>query len=117
MEDAVGTEWLVDARGCAPEPLRSRDVLSGLFDALVSDLGLHPVGEAVWHVFPDPGGVTGLMLLRESHVACHTFPEIGHAAFNLYCCRPRPEWPWAQRLGQTLRAAEVAVRRVERGRP
>jgi len=33
-------------------------------------------------------GVTGLLLLTESHLACDTFPERGFASFNLYCCRP-----------------------------
>ena len=55
------------------------------------------------------------LLLQESHLACHTFPERGFAAFDLYCCRPRPEWPWAERLSEILSAARVEIRRLPRG--
>ena len=32
------------------------------------------------------------VLLSESHLSGHTFPETGFAAINLYCCRPREAW-------------------------
>ena len=110
-----GTEWIVDAHGCDPASLRSEPALRALFARVIADLGLSAVGDGVWRVFPGEGGITGLQLLSESHLACHTFPERGFAAFNLYCCRPRPDWPWAQRLAEALGAAEVQVRVLERG--
>ena len=112
---ALGTEWIVDAHGCDPSLLRSRAALGRLFARIVDELGLHPAGEAVWHVFPGQGGITGVLLLSESHLACHTFPERGFAAFDFYSCRPSQEWPWAQRLADTLGAAQVRVRVVPRG--
>jgi S-adenosylmethionine decarboxylase len=111
----TGQEWLVDAHGCEPESLRSLPVLQAIFARLVEELGLNAAAEAQWKAFPGPGGVTGLLLLTESHLACHTFPEMGLAAFNLYCCRPRPEWPWAERLGEALGARRVTVRSLPRG--
>jgi S-adenosylmethionine decarboxylase len=111
----LGTEWIVDAYGCDLSSLRSRSALGRLFARIVDELGLHPVGEPVWHTFPGQGGITGLLLLRESHLACHTFPERGFAAFDLYCCRPSQEWPWAERLADALGAAEVRVRSLPRG--
>jgi S-adenosylmethionine decarboxylase len=114
---SLGVEWLVDAHGCAPERLRSAATLAGLFDRLVLELDLHPAGEPVWRSFPGEGGVTGLLLLTESHLTCHTFPEAGFAGFNLYCCRPRPDWPWAERLAEALGATRVRVKVHERGEP
>ncbi len=112
---ALGVEWMVDAHRCAPDRLRSLDVLVALFERIVREAGLRPAAEPMWKVFPGAGGVTGLLLLEESHLACHTFPERGFAAFNLYCCRPRAEWPWEARLRETLGAREVRVRRLDRG--
>jgi len=109
------TEWLVDAAGCRPEALRDLDVMRRICAQIVAELDLRVVGEAAWHPFPWPGGVTGLYLLTESHLACHTYPESGLATFNLYCCRARPAWPWAQRLGEMLGAERVTVKCVERG--
>ena len=111
----TGTEWIVEAHGCDPAALRSPERLRALFDRAVAELGLHPVAPAVFHAFPPPGGVTGVLLLSESHLACHTFPESGYAALNLYCCRPRPEWPFRERLAEHLGASRVEVRAVARG--
>ncbi len=109
-----GVEWVVDARGCDPARLADAVSLGALFAAIVRDLGLRVVGEPLWHVFPEPGGVTGLCLLSESHLTVHTFPEHGSMCLNLFCCRARPEWPFAERLGAHVGAREVEVRRVER---
>jgi len=110
-----GTEWVVDAHGCDPDRLRSREVLESVFRRVVEDLGLRAAGDPVWRMFPGEGGITGLLLLTESHLACHTFPERGFAAFNLYCCRPRADWPWPDRLREILSARDVSVRRLARG--
>jgi S-adenosylmethionine decarboxylase len=110
----VGTEWLIDAAGCRIEALRDVVLLQTIFARVVADLKLQIVGEARWHKFPPPGGVTGLALLSESHLACHTYPEYGLATINLYCCRSRPEWPWAKTLREVLGAQEVSVRAVQR---
>ena len=111
----VGTEWLVDAEGCAAELLRDINAVRGLCEEVIADLELRVVGEPMWHQFPQPGGITGLYLLTESHLACHTFPETGLATFNLYCCRPRPPFAWEERLRKLLGADHVKVRTAARG--
>ncbi|HJW95113.1 MAG TPA: S-adenosylmethionine decarboxylase, partial [Thermoanaerobaculia bacterium] len=81
---------------------------------LIHDLDLHPVGEPVFHEFPAPGGITGFVILSESHLACHTYPEHGVITLNLYCCRPRPEWSWREGLAAILGATDVYVRTFSR---
>lgn len=110
----VGTEWLIEATGCDAERLRDEAVLRGIFDSIINDLGLKAI-DSIWHKFPGEGGVTGLVALTESHLACHTYPEHGTATFNLYCCRTRPEWDWERRLNVALAATAVSVTRIERG--
>lgn len=109
-----GREWIVDARGCDPAALASVAVLRTLFDRMIADLALRQVGESMWHVFPEPGGITGLCLLAESHLTVHTFPEHGALCLNLFCCTPRPEWDFADRLRESVGAERVDVRRVDR---
>ncbi len=111
----VGTEWIIDAFGCDAESLRREELLRGVFARIVSDLGLKPLGEGNWHRFPDEKGVTGLLMLTESHLACHTYPEYRTATFNLYCCRERPEWNWEENLRELLGAEQVNVNKIERG--
>jgi S-adenosylmethionine decarboxylase len=111
----AGEIWVVDAHGCAPDRLRSRRALAAVFDAAIAELGLKPVAPPTWHRFPGPGGITGFVVLSESHLSCHTFPETGFAAIDLYCCRQLADWPWSERLRELLGAECVDVRRVERG--
>ncbi len=111
----AGVEWLVDAYGCDAAALRSVETLDRLVARLVGDLDLHPLAPPTWHEFPGEGGVTGLLLLSESHLTCHSFPELGFVAFNLYCCRQRTEWAWDAHLTERLGAARVVVREVVRG--
>ncbi len=109
-----GVEWIVEAHGCPPEGLRDLSLLRALFMALVEELDLHIVGEILWHQFPNTGGITGLALLSESHLTCHTFPEYGSLCLNLFSCRPRPRWDFEERLQQYLGASCVMVREVAR---
>ncbi len=110
----IGAEWLVDAAGCRPDSLINVELLNRLFDRLIRDLDLHPLYEPRWHLFPPPGGVTGFVILTESHLACHTYPEHGVLTLNLYCCRPRPQWPWRERLQEMFGASRVGVRAIQR---
>ena len=112
-----GCEWLVDAHGCDPVRLADLDTLRGLFSAIVGELCLTPVADAVWHVFPSPGGITGLVPLAESHLTIHTFPETGSATLNAYCCRPRAAAPWRELFGELLEAHAVTASEHPRGRP
>ena len=111
----VGTEWIVDAAGCRAGALRDVELLRATLKRVIAELNLQPLGEPIWHQFPEPGGVTGLVMLTESHLACHTYPEHETATFNLYCCRSRPAWPWRERLAEMLGAKNVKVRVIERG--
>jgi len=81
---------------------------------MVADLHLHPVAPPTWHQFPGPGGITGLVLLSESHLAVHTFPEHGSLSLNLFCCRPRETWNFEQQLQTRFGASHVDVRFLER---
>lgn len=104
----------MEASGCDAHALADVERLREVFARAVAELGLTLVGEARWHKFTGAGGVTGLALLTESHLACHTYPEYQTATFNLYCCRARPRWAWEERLAELLGARQVFVRVVER---
>ena len=70
--------WLVDA-----------DRLGAWCVQTVLSSGLQPVGQ-LFHRFADsshgPGGVTATVLLAESHLCVHTWPEKGSVTLDVYVC-------------------------------
>ena len=79
----------LQACACAPALLSDAPALARLARDAVLTAGLTVVGEA-FHRFPDAGeqagGVTGTLLLAESHVALHTWPEFGVVTLDVYVC-------------------------------
>ena len=109
-----GCEWIVEAHGCDPSGLADLGHLRTLFADLIAGMRLRAIDEPVWHQFPVTGGITGLTLLAESHIACHTFPEFGSLCLNVFCCVSRPEWGFERYLAEHFGASRVSVRMVER---
>lgn len=109
-----GIEWVIEAHGCDAAALRDVARLELLFDRITRVMDLHPLGKTSWHQFPNTGGVTGVSLLRESHLACHTFPEYTSLCLNLFCCRERTGGDFVGLIKSELGASVVRVRKIER---
>ncbi|MBI3368162.1 MAG: adenosylmethionine decarboxylase [Burkholderiales bacterium] len=82
-----GLHLTADATGCAPSaPLMiDPDALRALCRQAVLAVGLTPVGE-LFHRFDGGAGITGVLLLAESHLAVHTWPERGAVTLDVYVC-------------------------------
>ncbi len=109
-----GCEWIIDAHGCNASTLADLGALQALFSHLITGMGLRPVEAPVFHQFPDPGGITGLTLLAESHIACHTFPEFGSLCLNVFCCVPRSPCSFEQYLKDRFGASRVHIQQIHR---
>ena len=73
---------------CPPHLLHSVDALRELCLAVCTVPGLTPVGQ-VFHQFgseDEPAGATGVVILAESHLAVHTWPELKAVTLDLYVC-------------------------------
>ena len=116
-----GLHLTADLRGCASAQaaLTDLDALRRLCLEAVADAGLLAVGE-LFHRFPPapgaagPSGITGVVLLAESHLAVHTWPEIAAVTLDAYVCNFGVDNSRrAQRLIETLLVA-FAPAQVER---
>ncbi len=81
-----GLHLTADLYGCQCDPalLTDAEPLTALCRRAIGGSGLTVVGEQ-FHSF-DPGGVTGVVLLAESHLALHTWPELGGVTLDVYVC-------------------------------
>ncbi len=64
--------------------IRKTEELIPLMETVVNKLGLHEVSRA-FHQF-EPEGVTGVIVLSESHFSAHTYPENDRIFLDLFCC-------------------------------
>lgn len=100
------------------------DALRALCTEAVSAVGLSPVAER-FHAFApvqpgEPAGITGVVLLAESHVAIHTWPEQGGVTLDVYVCNLGQDnsgkaQVLMQRLVDAFAPAQSRVQSLHRG--
>lgn len=117
-----GLHLTADLRGCSA-PMPDAGALRIRLRRAARDAGLTPVAEA-FHSFAtaaSQGGVTAVLLLAESHVAVHTWPELGAVTLDVYVCNfgtdntGRAEALMANLIAG-FGATQVDRQRIERGR-
>ena len=81
-----GLHILAELHGCAAAPALMREVgpLRAACIGACANAGLSVVAEA-FHAFAG-GGATGAVVLAESHVAVHTWPELDAVTLDIYVC-------------------------------
>ncbi len=105
---------LVDFHGCDPAQLTDADGLRAEMLAAVREAGGTVVTD-VFHAF-SPHGLSGVIVIAESHVALHTWPEHGYAAVDIFSCSPRLDQDrLTARLATWLKASTTAVDKRPRG--
>jgi S-adenosylmethionine decarboxylase proenzyme len=111
---ALGRHLLCEYHGCDRELLNRPDVIRTELVAAVVASGATPLHEVV-HAF-SPHGVTGVVVIAESHFAIHTWPEYGFAAVDLFTCGTTVD-PYVafEHLNRALRAQTHSVVEIRRG--
>lgn len=102
---ALGRHVLADFYGVCDDLLTDADALAAAMVAAAKAAGAVPL-EKNFHVFGG-GGVTGVVLLKESHISVHTWPEFGFAAVDVFMCgnaRPRDAIAALERAWQPARS-------------
>ncbi|MFY0476869.1 adenosylmethionine decarboxylase [Achromobacter marplatensis] len=109
-----GRHVLADFRGVAAERLTDPATLEAQMIAAAHAAGAQ-VLSAHFHHFGEGAGVTGVVLLSESHISIHSWPEHRFAALDIFMCgEAQPELALA-RLQDALAPESVHVTTIARG--
>lgn len=110
----AGVHLLADLHGVAPALLTD----AGRIDALLREAALAAGARILhshFHTFGPGMGITGVLLLAESHISIHTWPEVGFAAADIFMCgAARPQLA-LDVIEAALRPGARELRTVERG--
>ena len=84
LENWLGRQLIIEFNDCNRKTINDIDAVEKhLLEAV--RLSGATVIEPFFHRFP-PGGVSGIVVVAESHFSIHTWPEIGYAALDIFTC-------------------------------
>ncbi|MCE3262580.1 MAG: speD [Pseudoduganella sp.] len=111
-----GTHLLADMSGIAPDLLADCARIEQLLRAAATAAGAH-VLHSHFHGFGPGLGVTGVVLLAESHISIHTWPESGFAAADIFMCGASQPHVALEVIEDALQPECSEVRSMEREPP
>ena len=109
----------IDGFRANPENLASEELVRGLLDRYPDQIGMTKI--AAPHVQryvgekPEDWGVSGFVLIAESHIAIHTFPERGYVWVDIFSCKGFDEQLAITIATEAFGAELVRTRNLERG--
>ncbi|MCE3607500.1 adenosylmethionine decarboxylase [Massilia sp. P8910] len=110
----AGIHLLADFHGIDPALLTTTADIDALLRAGAAAAGAR-ILHSHFHSFGEALGVTGVVLLAESHISIHTWPEYGFAAADIFMCGDAQPQLALQVIEQALKPASRVVQTIERG--
>ncbi|MAG16155.1 adenosylmethionine decarboxylase [Candidatus Woesearchaeota archaeon] len=118
-----GPHLTLDLYGCDKETLADAEFVKNILKKMPEALGMNIFSDPQVTDVPsqgqdsfDQGGVTGFVILVESHMAIHTFPENGYVSFDIFSCKEFDTKYAADILMKKLGAKKVETNVLKRGR-
>jgi S-adenosylmethionine decarboxylase len=116
-----GVHVMIDGYSASGPFMTDEAALRKLLDDLPQEMGMHPICTPVVvsvgpNCLKDPGGLSGFVMIAESHISFHTFPGRGFVTIDLYTCQTEIDRPAAiERLKSAFRLVDADVYVQERG--
>lgn len=112
--ETIGHHYIAEASGCTPAIIGKVETVEQILVRAAEIAGVQ-VWSISFHRF-NPNGVSGVVVISESHLSVHTWPEYGYAALDIFTCgdtaKPEKAVEWALRQ---FGATNVHITEVTRG--
>ncbi len=105
----MGMHIIMELYGCPAELIAHVPSVKHIFDEIIRRANINRISEA-YHQFK-PQGVTGIVLLEESHISVHTWPEFGYVAMDIYTCGSEEKAIKAAKIAEKLFMPEKVLKK------
>lgn len=110
----LGYHTLIEFHGCSPRTIADSDKVASILLEAAKISKAHIV-DSLFHKF-NPHGVSGVIVISESHFTIHTWPEYGYAAIDLFSCSKKINVPaMVEYLKKSLKPKTTSVIELKRG--
>ena len=110
---------VIDGYGGDSEKLKDVDLVRRFLDGYPSAIGMNKIIDPQVHTYcgekPEDWGVSGFVLIAESHISVHTFPERGYVNIDIFSCQAFDPTPSLADVKATFSLPNVKVWTLERG--
>ena len=110
---------VLDGYGGVPDKLKDEDLVYRFLDDYPSEIDMTKISPP--HVYryegqkPDDWGISGFVLIAESHISVHTFPERGYLNVDIFSCKPFDAGASVDYVKTLFSVPEVQVLTLDRG--
>jgi S-adenosylmethionine decarboxylase len=112
--ESLGRHILVEAYECDREALDNIRELQKAMETAAEEAGATVV-ESAFRKF-QPHGISGVLIISESHLTIHTWPEYGYAAIDLFTCGCKADpWKAFEHLSSYLKSSRTTSIEIQRG--
>ena len=120
MEFGFGPHLMIDCYDCNKDKLKDMDLIFDTLDKFPEMIGMTKIMPP--YVFkykgavPEDAGVSGVVLIAESHITIHTFPDKNHAFIDIFSCKDFDTAPATAFMIDLFEAGNYDVQISSRGR-
>lgn len=109
----------VDGYGADPEKLKDEDLVSRFLDEYPSSIGMTKIIPPQVYTYhgktPEDWGISGFVLIAESHISVHTFPARRHVNVDIFSCKDFEIDSSLEEVNRIFSLSETKVWTLERG--
>jgi S-adenosylmethionine decarboxylase len=114
VTNVLGRHVLAEIYDCSFEILNDVQRVEQIMVNAALESGAE-VREVIFHKF-SPQGVSGVVVISESHLAIHTWPELGYAAVDVFTCGDKVNpWDACNYLTKMFEAGHMTASEMKRG--
>lgn len=112
-----GPHLTLDCYGCRKEKLKDVNFIKSVLENLPEVLGLHKLSPPLINYYHKPTpGVSGFIIISESHISIHTFVEEQFAAIDIFSCKEFDQQKAIDYLVKVFKPEKIEKKFMKRGR-